>query len=173
LDYNTTPPCGTVRVYDAANQAVDIRGFYLFVCLEEAGSGRYRMTALCLCDGNALNKDFDLYLQITGRREKRIGLGTYGDGADRQRPMLIFANPLGAPQLDRAVTLIHPSGDLESQGLGLRLAYVLARTAGDEQNDLPPGHTATRLQDPFPIPERVLETQGRGKFLLPFRLTSS
>ncbi len=32
LDYNTTPPCGTIRVYDVENRPVDIRGFYLFVC---------------------------------------------------------------------------------------------------------------------------------------------
>ncbi len=32
LDYNTTPPCGTIRVYDLENKPVDIRGFYLFVC---------------------------------------------------------------------------------------------------------------------------------------------
>jgi len=32
MDYNTTPPCGTVRVYDSGAAALDIRGFYLFVC---------------------------------------------------------------------------------------------------------------------------------------------
>lgn len=31
LDYNTTPQCGQVRVYDARGKALDIRGFYLFV----------------------------------------------------------------------------------------------------------------------------------------------
>lgn len=34
LDFNTTPPCGIIRVYDAATRPLDIRGFYLFVCLE-------------------------------------------------------------------------------------------------------------------------------------------
>ena len=34
-----------------------------------------------------LNQDFDLYLAIVGAREKQIGLGTYGDGVNRQRPM--------------------------------------------------------------------------------------
>ena len=33
-DFNTTPPCGRIRVYDAAAAPLDIRGFYLFVCLE-------------------------------------------------------------------------------------------------------------------------------------------
>ena len=44
-------------------------------------------------DGNILNDDFNLYLSITGERTKRIGLGTFSDGVDRARPMLIFANP--------------------------------------------------------------------------------
>lgn len=34
MDYNTTPPCGTVRVYDSSGASLDIRGFYLFVCQE-------------------------------------------------------------------------------------------------------------------------------------------
>jgi acyl-CoA synthetase (AMP-forming)/AMP-acid ligase II len=38
LDYNSTPPCGTIRVYDAAGKPVDIRGFYLFVCLENGST---------------------------------------------------------------------------------------------------------------------------------------
>ena len=57
------------------------------------------ITAFALVDGNLLNEDFDLYLGVTGERTKRIGLGTFADGADRARPMLIFGNPLGIPQL--------------------------------------------------------------------------
>jgi hypothetical protein len=76
LDYNTTPPCGRVRVYDAGGRAVDIRGFYLFVCMERArdDAQAFVLTALCMIDGNALNEDFDLYLSVTGARKKRIGL---------------------------------------------------------------------------------------------------
>lgn len=97
LDYNTTPPCGRIRIYDAAGRAVDIRGFYLFVCMEHAPRDPKTafLSALCMVDGNALNEDFELYLNITGQREKRIGLGSYSNGADRTRPMLIFANPWG------------------------------------------------------------------------------
>jgi hypothetical protein len=111
LDYNTTPPCGRVRVYDAADKLVDLRGFYLFVCMERDAEDpkAFILTALCMVDGNALNEDFDLYLAITGARRKRIGLGTYRDGADRTRPMLIFGNPLGVREFDRVPTLIHPS----------------------------------------------------------------
>jgi len=94
LDYNTTPPCGTVRVYDRAGQPLDVRGFYLFVCQEraEASSGVCRLSALALCDGNLLNADFNYYMSIVGERRKKISLGTYGDGVDRTRPMLIFSN---------------------------------------------------------------------------------
>jgi hypothetical protein len=83
LDYNTTPPCGRVRVYDATHRPVDIRAFYLFVCSGRAPSDAAGvvLTSLCLVDGNVLNEDFDLYLSATGEREKRIGLGTYRDGA--------------------------------------------------------------------------------------------
>lgn len=114
LDYNTTPPCGTIRIYDSKDNPLDIRCFYLFICFE-LDSGRkksYKITALTLCDGNVLNQDFQYYLSITGERTKQIGLGTYKNGLDRQRPMMVFANPLGAEDIDHNVTLIHPNKDL-------------------------------------------------------------
>ena len=58
LDYNTTPPCGKVRVYDDRNRTLDIRAFYLFVCLEEASDGSSMVTAATLVDGNVINQDF-------------------------------------------------------------------------------------------------------------------
>jgi hypothetical protein len=110
MDYNTTPPCGTVRVYDSSGAALDIRGFDLFVCQEAVlnQSGKYQLSALVLCDGNLLNEDFDYYLSIVGERVKEIGLGTYGNGANRTRPMLIFSNRLSTPQLDHNVTSYNP-----------------------------------------------------------------
>jgi len=83
--------------------SVDVRGFYLFVCTENAPDNirELVLTAMCLVDGNVINEDFDLYLSITGEREKELGLGSYGDGANRNRPMLIFSNPLGIRELDR------------------------------------------------------------------------
>lgn len=182
LDYNTTPPCGRVRVYDAAGHAVDIRGFYLFVCLERAPAGKdgVVLTSLCLVDGNALNEEFDLYLSITGEREKRIGLGTYGDGADRARPMLIFANPLGVREFDGVPTLIHPDGGVPKAEPKLRLVYRLRRSvpgssARDffcyrDRRDVPAGWKLSDLVDPFPTPEREARTRPRGRFKLPFRL---
>jgi hypothetical protein len=180
VDYNTTPPCGVVRVYDSASEPIDIRCFYLFVCMEGTKANGYKVTALCLCDGNVLNRDFDLYLQITGQRQKRIGLGTYGDGADRQRPFLIFANPLGVPELEKQPVLIHPSSSLERDGAGLKLVYELVRTGGEHRyefccyrdpRDVPKTHVVAKLEDPFLVPERTLETQARGRFVLPIRHT--
>ncbi len=182
LDYNTTPPCGRVRVYDVAGSTVDIRGFYLFVCLEKVSgdSGEVRLTALCMIDGNALNEDFDFYLSITGERKKSIGIGTFSDGADRARPMLIFANPLGVSEFDGKPILIHPSDDIAQDESELALAYRLSRTVSNEDprkfycyqrvSDLPEGWTVGDLVDPFLTPERDTRTRPRGRFKLPFRL---
>ncbi|KPJ65287.1 MAG: hypothetical protein AMJ45_05290 [Syntrophobacter sp. DG_60] len=184
LDYNTTPPCGTIRVYDVENKPVDIRGFYLFVC-QESISGRtntYQLTAMVLCDGNVLNQDFSLYLSAIGERKKKIHLGSYKNGADRTRPMFIFANPLGAPELDHFVTLIHPAQDLESLNKKLGLVYRLFRSAGKKESmfycyriksDIPQDHAVIDLRDPFPTPSRVTRTQSRGRFRLPVRVSST
>ena len=179
LDYNTTPPCGTIRVYDANDNPLDIRGFYLFVCQEQEpdAANTYKLSTLALCDGNVLNEDFDLYLSAVGQREKEIGLGTYGNGADRKRPMFIFANPLGIPELDNAVTLIHPDATLAESETGVQMAYRLIRMAKDGERvfycyrlaaDIGTGHPITDLKNPFPTPlSRSTRTQSRGRFRLP------
>lgn len=181
MDYNTTPPCGTVRVYDQGGRALDIRGFYLFVCQETVtrSTGRYRLSALTLCDGNLLNADFRYYLSIVGERTKEIGLGTYGDGANRRRPMLIFANPLGAVELDRRATLIDSRGDLDRQFPQLRRVGLIRRTVptGGQQafhcyrlrGDVSAEHRDFELVDPFPSPARNVSTQPRGRFRLDVR----
>jgi hypothetical protein len=178
MDYNTTPPCGTVRVYDRSLKALDVRGFYLFACLERvpATGDRVVISALVLCDGNILNADIDLYLSIVGERTKKIGLGTYGDGANRMRPMLIFANPLGAPELDRGATLILAEGEA-ADGEDLQILHRIVRTKANGMGkacflayrakpDIAPGHVARDLVDPFPMPKRAETTQGRGRFIV-------
>lgn len=176
MDYNTTPPCGTVRVYNLDGRPLDIRGFYLFVCQEavDGSPGRYRLSALALCDGNLLNADFTYYLSIVGERTKEVGLGSYGDGANRSRPMLIFANPLGAAELDHRATLIHPGSNLGDQSPHRRRVGVIRRRfkAGGErtfycyqlQSDVPGNHRDFDLLDPFPSPARTTATQARGRF---------
>lgn len=189
LDYNSTPPCGKVRLQDATGRPVDVRCFYLFVCLESRGEravesrdGRSEvmLTALALVDGNVLNSDFDLYLSVVGQREKRINLGSYGDGADRTRPMLIFSNPLGDRRIEEAPTLVHPRRELAREDARLRRVYEIRRSyAGGGQSqffafrctpDVPDGWEETVLDDPFPMPNRTSHTSPRGRFRLPFRI---
>jgi hypothetical protein len=185
MDYNTTPPCGTMRVYDQTQAPLDIPGFYLFICQEPAGSDAYKLTALALCDGDALNTDFEFYLSITGQRKKGLGLGSYADGLNRQRPMLIFANPLGAPQLDHTASLVSRNR-IESEEATVSMVYQIGRTLPDDpkqqnifavyrvRNDVPPGWETQHLIDPFPRPIRRVEaTQGRGRFVVPFTPSGS
>lgn len=181
MDYNTTPPCGTVRVYDSSGAVLDIRGFYLFVCQEAVRnqSGKYQLSSLVLCDGNLLNEDFNYYLSIVGERAKEIGLGTYGNGVNRTRPMLIFSNPLSVPQLDQSVTLIHSRDNLGKEISQLRHVGVIRRTMQQGgmkafycyrlANDVPENHRPFDLLDPFPLPSRTEKTQPRGRFRLNFQ----
>lgn len=176
LDYNSTPPCGKVRIYTRYDKELHIKAFYLFACLEKSDEGQFFVSAMTLCDGSILNDDFDFYMEITGGREKGINLGTYGDGANRNRPMLIFSNPLGAEFLDHQISLI--SGlDLTGESGNIQLAWELYRKDKDgnqhkfyaylDSKDLPEGHAVTQVHEPFPTPNRrVAETQGRGKFKL-------
>lgn len=181
MDYNTTPPCGIVRIYDSSGAALDIRGFYLFVCQEPVRDqgGRYQLSALVLCDGNLLNEDFNYYLSIVGERVKEIGLGTYGNGANRTRPMLIFSNPLSTLQFDHSVTLVHPRDDLEREISQLKQVGIIKRTMqqGGTRvfycyrlvDDVPEGYSKFELLDPFPLPARTEKTQPRGRFRLNLR----
>ena len=184
MDYNTTPPCGTIRIHDRRLEALDVRGFYLFVCQEEIHGtlGTYKITGLVLCDGNMLNEDFSYYLSVVGKRAKQIGQGTFGDGANRVRPMLIFANPLGAKFLDHNSTLIHPRIDLQSDHPDISRVGCLERTVSGDKNSATRvfhcyrdrSNHAERVQqgvpfqyiDPFPVPRRSKETVRRGRFII-------
>ena len=184
MDYNTTPPCGTIRVYDLDEDTLDIKGYYLFVCQEPVRGEQqtYRLSALALCDGDLLNANFEYYKSIIGRRLKEIGLGTYGDGANRIRPMLIFSNPLGAAVLDRQSTLIHSRDDLEVEYPALRQAGVIERTVLNEKvpgiriyycyrdrRDTSANTRVFRMRDPFPTPKRTEMTIQRGRFVINVR----
>lgn len=169
-----------IRVCDAATRPLDIRGFYLFVCLEQLPqtSNQAILSALAVVDGNVLNDDFDLYLSITGERTKRIGLGTFSDGVDRARPMLIFANPLGVPELGHGASMIHADHALAASISDLALAFVLKRSVGKDSfhtyycyRHRRDGNDPIReLVDPFPTPLRDTRTRPRGRFTLPFTL---
>jgi hypothetical protein len=177
LDYNTTPPCGTIRVYDKRDKPVEMRCFYMFACLEAFGADQVVMTAMALVDGNVLNADFEFYLSIVGERTKEINLGSYRDGANRARPMLIFSNPLGIKELDHKATLVHRSAELSDRFGSLERIHSVLRTTSPKPAvfhcyqfaaDIPSGWQVTELVDPFPVPARVEQTQPRGRFRLPF-----
>jgi hypothetical protein len=173
LDYNSTPPSKTIAAYHDGDR-IELPGFYLFVCLERESRRKYKITAMALCDGGVLNEDVDLYSATTGQREKQIGLGSYGDGLDRQRPMLVFPNPLGWSALDGAATLIHRSADLGDSRLirvgKIRRARPSARTKKSvyfvyrDARDIDQGGEFDEL-NPFPsVVRRTTKTQPRGRF---------
>lgn len=97
INFNSTPPCGKILMeVDGRDETVPC--YYLFVQLtplEDKGENIFDIGTMMLIDGDFINSDFELYLEATGVREKRIDLGSYGDGMDRQRPMFVFPNPLG------------------------------------------------------------------------------
>jgi len=175
VDYNSTPPCGKIIIKDSKRNTLIIRSYYLFVCLEKDNS-KYYISALVLCDGNLLNEDFLLYSSIVGERKKTIEIGTYKDGLNRDRPMLVFANPLAIKELDKFATLITEDKNAEKESPDLELVYTLIRTIDKEEKkfycyrlkkDVSPSWDDKILKDPFPIPKREEKTQKRGAFILP------
>ena len=178
IDYNTTPPCGLVRLYGSDGTPVTVRSSYLFVCQEDHRREHW-LSGFVLCDGDALNDDFDLYLSAVGQRRKEIGLGTYGDGVNRMRPMFVFGNPLGSPLFDQNVTLIHARSHINREYRNLRLAGMFARTQATNESksrkfycfrDARDCTVANPFEalDPFPVPVRSRVTQTRGWFKLPW-----
>lgn len=178
LDYNSTPPCATMRVYADDGSEIRIPGFYLFVALEgnEEG-GTVLVHSMVLVAGSVLNKDVGLYDSITGTRTKEIGLGTYGDGANRLRPMLLFSNPLGWDWMLGAATLISERNDLANEQ---PLIHVrdMTRTVSPGAFELFHCYRLAKLSppkedpalDPFPQPsKRKEETAQRGRFQIDLR----
>lgn len=99
INFNSTPPCGKILLEVNGEDAI-VPSYYLFVQLTSSNDtedNMFEIGTMMLIDGDFINSDFELYLEATGVREKRIDLGSYGDGMDRQRPMFVFPNPLGIP----------------------------------------------------------------------------
>ncbi|MCP2325245.1 hypothetical protein HDA40_003752 [Hamadaea flava] len=172
IDYNSTPPAATVKVESAAGNLLRVPAFYLFVVLLPHGEDQVVQT-LALVTGSALNQDIQLYDDATGVRQKSIGLGTFGDGLDRQRPMFVFANPLGWPWLTGEATLLHDRSDLAEEQNLVRVREV-ERTAKDGTVHTfwcyrlrrgVPDITGPKVSEPFPTPaNRKTETTPRGRF---------
>lgn len=180
MDYNSTPPSSLVYLYDKNDRAFMVRCFYLFVCAEVAPDGENTIvTALTLCDGAALNTDVELYKQIVAPREKSLGVGSYGEGAIRSRPMVIFPNPLGTSWLSRTSALIHPSADLEKYNNQLRLVCMINRTLVEsgqvnrfycyQHRGMQECSAPTEVTDPFPTPKTRQQGQ-RGRFRVPIEV---
>jgi len=92
VNFNSTIPCGkTIIEMNGEEQIVPC--YYLFVHLMEI-EDEYEIGSLMMVDGDFINSDFDLYLEATGIRKKKIDVGSYGDGIDRQRPFFVFPNPM-------------------------------------------------------------------------------
>lgn len=173
MDYNSTPPCSTIKIEADNGALVRIAAFYLYIILRPAPGNQSVVSSLALVSGAVLNEDVELYERITGIRQKVIGLGSYGDGVDRQRPMLLFANPLGWPWLVGHATLLHSAQGIESEQdvvmrrrmyrttrEGASREFFCYRMAGEIPEAPEPDVT-----EPFPTPKnRKTETTQRGRF---------
>lgn len=179
IDYNSTPPCQTVKVEAADGSLLRIPAFYLFVVLAPLDDQQVVKT-LALVSGAVLNRDTDLYDAAVGQRQKRIGLGSYRDGLDRQRPMFVFANPLGWDWLAGTATLIHSDPTLEDEQPMERVREVVrlefvGHELADESvphsfwcyrlRNMNHGATEPTATEPFPRPaKRSANTTPRGRF---------
>jgi hypothetical protein len=173
LDYNSTPPSSMVKVEAANGTTLWVPSYYLFVIVRSQTDLMSTIQTLVLVTGAALNDDLTLYERATGVRQKSIGLGTYADGIDRERPMFVFANPLGWRWLGNSATLIHSRADLESEQRVVRVRKMERSAVDDTRRSfwcyrtLPLGHgdDCTDALDPFPMPlKRTTETTRRGRF---------
>ncbi|UWZ85266.1 hypothetical protein [Occallatibacter riparius] len=187
MDFNSTPPCGTITVYDLTEHPFQVRGFYLFVTQSQIGENQYKIINLLLCDGNLLNEDFEFYSSIVGTRSKKIGLGTYGDGLDRVRPMLVFPNPLRVAELITKPTLVTTASGLEAGGLSFvgRLHRTVVRAPAAEASSTQVNSRIFNcyrtkedtgseppftLADPFNRAKSSEKTAPRGRFKVNVRL---
>lgn len=87
VQYNSTPPCGTMLY-----QGIEVKCFYVFAdynldSTQTQGFGE----DLIIVDGDYINSDFGLVEQHSTSYEP---CGSYGDGRIRHRKMYHFPNPL-------------------------------------------------------------------------------
>lgn len=157
MNFNSTPPCGRV-VVEIGDVETIIPCYYLVVQLEEIEK-EYEIGTMAMIDGDFINKDFDLYKEATGIREKRIDLGTYGDGMDRQRPMFVFPNPLGIPGIRSERSTLISKEDFLKEGM---CWDELGKVAILKREDSFYAYQAIRmLNEPFTTVERSTETKQR------------
>ncbi len=97
INFNSSLPCGKIIV-DINEVEQIIPCYYLFVHLVEINNEN-EVNSIMMVDGDFINSDFDLYIESIGIRKKKIDVGSYGDGINKQRNMFMFPNPLSIPGL--------------------------------------------------------------------------
>lgn len=135
LDYNSTIPCGTLRIYRRNREYLDIKGYYLFVLLDQNQAELERQVFnFIFCDGDLLNDDFELHQRSKTSNISEYGIGSYAEASVRHRDMYNFPNPLDSniPELADQVSLIHESGDLENRYPDLVKTHSIKRNRRDQ-----------------------------------------
>ena len=134
LDYNSTIPCGTFRVYKSSGEHLDVKGYYFYALLDHlVDQLERRIYTFVLCDGDLLNDDVELYVRSKTANISEYGHGPYGEGSIRKRAMYLYPNPLNSkiPELARQVSLIHASPNLEMTYPELVLTHTINRKKTD------------------------------------------
>lgn len=165
INFNSTPPCGKV-VVDVNGKEEIMPCYYLFVQLtsldeEDEENNIFEIGTMMLIDGDFINSDFELYLEATGVREKRIDLGSYGDGMDRQRPMFVFPNPLGIAGIrsERSTMISKDRFNTEDTQDEIGMVATLNR----EGKDFFVYQAVRKLSGPFVNVTRSTSTKSRNK----------
>ena len=72
-----------------------------------------RLESVCVVPGRMLNETMDLYNEITGTRSKEVGLGSYEDLINRNRPMVVGPNPLNCEALRGKFSFFHDQSNMD------------------------------------------------------------
>lgn len=177
MDYNSTPPTPVCRIGVAGTiGTLAVPATYTFAILD-ARAERPQVSGLVMCVGSVLDASDEEYLRAIGSRTKLIGLGSYGDGMDRVRPMFVYPNPLSASDFAECATLVSERSDLDTEYPQLAALGTLRRTLRDDGGQVEftyytmAADAATRaggdLLDPFrAVANRSESTAARGRFVL-------
>ena len=168
LDYNTTPPSPMMRVEVGDGTTRLVESCYLFALTDDRRR-RSSVEGFVLSTGFLLDEDMDLYDDITMERSKRVGLGSFGDLIDRQRPFVVGPNPLGIEGFSNRMTLIHHVDNLHDEHRFLRHVGRVHRPGGEAfhcyrlDGRMKVGDVEMRAG------ESKATTSRRGRFRLPLR----
>ena len=113
---------------------------------------------MTMIHGDFINSDFELYKEAIGVRTKKIDLGSYGDGMDRQRPMFVFPNPLNIPGIRGERSTLISKEEYGTKDLGK--VAELNRLNGEKFFAY---QTVRQLTGPFTSVNRSTETRKRSK----------